>query len=60
MLLSDFHLFRLKIIANILGVDNDGLASNTLIKVRVNYLIREYSTMIIDIIRTTIEVKKLS
>lgn len=54
---NDFHLFRAKTIANILDVENDGLASNTPIKVRVNYLIREYPTMIIDIIRTSIEAK---
>lgn len=57
---NDFHLFRSKTIANILEVENDGLASNTPIKVKVNYLIREYPTMIIDIIRTSIEAKYLS
>lgn len=49
---NDFHLFRAKTITNILNIDNEGLASNTHIKVRINYLLREYPTMIIDMIRT--------
>lgn len=49
---NEFHLTRSMIIANILGVENEGLASQTPMKIRMNYLIREYPTMIIDLIRT--------
>lgn len=49
---NEFHLYRAMVISNILGVKNEGLASITPIKIRVNYLIREYPTLIIDIIRT--------
>ena len=51
---NDFHLTRAMIIANILRVENEGLASQTPIKSRINYLIREYPTMIIDLIRTSL------
>lgn len=51
---NEFHLTRSMIIANILGIENEGLASETPIRVRVNYLIREYPTMIIDLVRTSI------
>lgn len=50
---NEFHLTRAMIIANILGVENEGLASQTSMKTRINYLIREYPTMIIDLIRTS-------
>ena len=50
---NEFHLTRSMIIANILGVENEGLASQTPMKIRINYLIREYPTMIIDLIRTS-------
>lgn len=49
---NEFHLTRAILISNILGMESDGLASKTPIKVRINYLIREYPTMIIDITRT--------
>lgn len=52
---SDFHLPRAMIIGDILGLDNEGLASTTTMGVRINYLIREYPTMIIDIIRTYLQ-----
>lgn len=48
---SDFHLLRAMLIGNILGLDNEGLASTTTIGVRINYMIREYPTLIIDTIR---------
>ncbi|RDY25753.1 YdcF family protein [Romboutsia weinsteinii] len=49
---NEFHLYRAMIIADILGLKNEGLASSTPIKIRVNYMIREYPTLIIDTIRT--------
>lgn len=52
---SDFHLTRAMLIGDILGLDNEGLASTTTMGVRINYLIREYPTMIIDIIRTYLQ-----
>lgn len=51
---NEFHLTRSMIIANILGMDSEGLAAETPIRVRVNYLIREYPTIIIDLVRTSI------
>lgn len=51
---NDFHLYRAMVIADILGLENEGLPSKTPIKVRMNYMIREYPTMIIDIIRTSV------
>lgn len=51
---NEFHLTRSMMIASILGIDNEGLASKTPIRIRVNYLIREYPTMIIDLIRTSL------
>lgn len=51
---NEFHLTRAMIIGNILGVKNEGLASATPIRTRVNYLIREYPTMIIDLTRTAL------
>lgn len=51
---NDFHLYRAMVIADILGLENEGLASKTPIKVRMNYMIREYPTMIIDFIRTSV------
>lgn len=50
---NEFHLTRSMIIASILGMKNEGLASQTPIKIRNNYLIREYPTMIIDLVRTS-------
>ena len=49
---NEFHLSRAQIIANILDVENEGLASKTPIKIRINYMIREYPTMMIDVVRT--------
>lgn len=48
---NEFHITRAMIIANLLGVKNEGLSSETPLKIRVNYLIREYPTMVIDIVR---------
>lgn len=49
---NDFHLYRAMLIATILGAENEGLASETPIKVRINYMLREYPTLIIDVVRT--------
>ena len=51
---NDFHLTRARIIANLLGIKSEGLASQTPIRIRINYLVREYPTMIIDLVRTSI------
>lgn len=49
---NDFHLPRARLIGSILGMANEGLASSTSVKLRINYMLREYPTMIIDIGRT--------
>lgn len=49
---NDFHLPRARLIGFILGMANEGLASSTSVKLRINYMLREYPTMIIDIGRT--------
>jgi uncharacterized SAM-binding protein YcdF (DUF218 family) len=51
---NEFHLTRAMTTADILGIENEGLASKTPIKIRINYLIREYPTMIIDLVRTSL------
>lgn len=51
---NEFHLTRSMIIAKMLRMDNEGLASETPLRIRVNYLIREYPTMIIDLIRASL------
>ncbi len=51
---NEFHLYRAMIIGDMLGIKNEGLASKTPIKIRVNYMIREYTTIIIDVLRTSI------
>ena len=49
---SDYHLFRGRFIASILGVDNEGLCSISSTSSRIYYMIREYSTSIIDLYRS--------
>lgn len=49
---SDYHLFRGRFIANILGIDNDGLCSISSLSSRMYYMIREYPTSIIDLYRS--------
>lgn len=49
---SDYHLFRGRFIASILGVENEGLCSISSLSSRVYYMIREYLTSIIDFYRS--------
>lgn len=49
---SDYHLFRGRFIASILGIDNEGLCSTSSLSSRIYYMIREYSTSIIDFYRS--------
>lgn len=49
---SDYHLFRGRFIASILGVENEGLCSISSLSSRVYYMIREYPTSIIDFYRS--------
>lgn len=49
---SDYHLFRGKLIASILGIENKGLCSTSSISGRLYYMIREYSTSIIDLVKS--------
>lgn len=49
---SDYHLFRGRFIASILGIDNEGLCSISSLSSRIYYMIREYSTSIIDFYRS--------
>lgn len=49
---SDYHLFRGRFIASILGIDNEGLSSTSSLSGRMYYMIREYPTSIIDLYRS--------
>ena len=49
---SDYHLFRGRFIASILGVYNEGLCSTSSLSSRIYYMIREYPTSIIDFYRS--------
>ena len=49
---SDYHLFRGRLIASILGIENEGLCSISSISGRLYYMIREYPTSIIDLVRS--------
>ena len=49
---SDYHLFRGRFIASILGVENEGLCSISSLSSRVYYMIREYPTSVIDLYRS--------
>ncbi len=51
---NEFHLYRSMLIANILDIKNEGLSSYTPFKVRVNYLLREYPTIVIDFIKSNL------
>lgn len=50
---NEFHLYRSMVIADILGMNNEGLACKTKLKIRVNYMIREYPTFIIDVVKSS-------
>ena len=49
---SDYHLFRGRFIASILGFANEGLCSISSWSSRLYYMIREYPTSIIDLYRS--------
>lgn len=49
---SDYHLFRGRFIAKILGINNQGLCSTSSLSGRLYYMIREYPTSIIDLYRS--------
>lgn len=49
---SDYHLFRGRLIASILGIENEGLCSISSISGRLYYMIREYPTSIIDLVKS--------
>ena len=49
---SDYHLFRGRFIASILGIDNEGLCSISSLSSRMYYMIREYPTSVIDLYRS--------
>lgn len=49
---SDYHLFRGRFIASMLGIDNKGLCSTSSLSSRIYYMIREYPTSIIDFYRS--------
>lgn len=51
---NEFHLYRSMVIADILGMNNEGLACKTKLKVRVNYMMREYPTFMIDVVKSSI------
>lgn len=47
---SDYHIFRSKMIANGFEIDNIGISSKSSFFLRVNYITREYFTIIKDFI----------
>ena len=49
---SDYHLFRGRLIASILGIENEGLCSISSISGKLYYMIREYPTSIIDLVKS--------
>lgn len=49
---SDYHLFRGRLIASILGIENEGICSTSSISGRLYYMIREYPTSIIDLVKS--------
>lgn len=49
---SDYHLFRSMLIGNVLGVKNTGLCSESSLSGRLYYMIREYPTTLIDIVKS--------
>ncbi|WP_455538865.1 YdcF family protein [Terrisporobacter sp.] len=49
---SDYHLFRGQFISSILGIDNEGLCSISPLSGRIYYMIREYSTSVIDLYKS--------
>lgn len=51
---NDYHLFRARFIAKVLGVESEGLAAISPPLVRMNYMIREYPTIMIDFSRLMI------
>lgn len=50
---NDYHLFRARLIAYILGLEDEGLSSQSSLSGRIYYMVREYPTMLIDLVRTT-------
>ena len=48
---SDYHLLRGRFIASMLGIENEGLCSISSISGRLYYMIREYPTSTIDLVR---------
>jgi len=51
---SDYHLFRGRLIASILGIQNEGLCSTSSISGRIYYMIREYPSSIVDLVKSII------
>lgn len=49
---NDYHLFRARLIACILGLENEGLCYESSLSGRLYYMIREYPTMVIDLFRS--------
>lgn len=49
---SDYHLFRGRLIASILGIENEGICYTSSISGRLYYMIREYPTSIIDLVKS--------
>ena len=51
---SDFHLFRGRLIASILGIENKGICSKSELSKRIYYMIKEYPASIRDLLRSTV------
>lgn len=49
---SDYHLFRGRLIASILGIENEGICSISSMSGRLYYMIREYPTIIIYLVKS--------
>ena len=52
---SDFHLFRGRLIASILGIENKGICSKSSLSKRVNYMIKEYPASIRDLLTSSVD-----
>ena len=50
----DYHLFRAQMLAYFMGLESIGLSAESSLLGRINYLIREYPTMIIDFFRVNV------
>ncbi|WP_052356685.1 YdcF family protein [[Clostridium] dakarense] len=51
---NDYHLLRSRIIAHILGLENEGLSSQSSLSGKLYYTVREYPAMVIYVVKAAI------